>query len=249
MHWNGKQWSIVSSPPNVDQLSGATALATNNVWAVGYTGPGGGNNTPIIEHWNGTQWSIIASPNVNGTLSAVSAVSANDIWATGYNIFNGVILAEHWDGTQWSIVPTAPITGCLINITGVVAIATNDVWIVGSDFDGCNSRAIALSEHWDGTQWTSVGVPSPGKGPYRQYFFNAIAATASNNVWAVGGTTEPRVGPVPLTERWDGTQWNVIPQTNPGEMEGITTTSAGNFWAVGYNPESQSAPPLAESYC
>ncbi len=45
-------WSAVSNPAT-GGLYGVTALASNNVWAVG------GSQVP---HWNGTRWSIVPSP-------------------------------------------------------------------------------------------------------------------------------------------------------------------------------------------
>jgi hypothetical protein len=244
LHWDGKAWSIVSSPPNVDTLTAVTALSSKNIWAVGYTGSIG-SYTPVIEHWNGTQWGIVTGPNTDGKLTAIAAVSANDIWAVG--VYSNGPLSEHWDGTQWSIVPiTADL--CIAGAAGVVAIATNDVWMVGSQILDCEVEVVAFAEHWDGTQWTDVGVANPG-GDYRNYWFNAVAATSSNNVWAVGGTQVRKPGTVPLAEQWNGTQWTNVTQTNPGEMDAITATSAGDFWAVGDNPNSQSSPPLAEFYC
>jgi hypothetical protein len=156
-------------------------------------------------------------------------------------------LAEHWDGTQWSVIPTASTGGCAVGAYDVVAISSNDVWMVGEQIQDCGVAVTAFSEHWDGTQWTIVDVPGPGRNSLF-YSFRAVAATSSNNVWAVGLTQQHGVN-VPLTERWDGTQWSVALQTNVGALDGITTTSAGNFWAVGYNPDSLSAPPLAEFYC
>ena len=41
-HWNGSNWSIVSSPSpgtyNGNELYGVAAISTNDVWAVGGTG-------------------------------------------------------------------------------------------------------------------------------------------------------------------------------------------------------------------
>jgi hypothetical protein len=62
-HWNGKQWSIVTSP-NVsgstnDSLNGVEEVSARNIWAVGvfFTRSAGG--LPLIEHWDGVQWSIV----------------------------------------------------------------------------------------------------------------------------------------------------------------------------------------------
>src|SRR5262249_60698024 len=46
-HWNGTSWSVVSNPGG-SALQGMTALATNNVWAVGLTAAG-----CDIDHWDG----------------------------------------------------------------------------------------------------------------------------------------------------------------------------------------------------
>lgn len=41
LHWNGTQWSVVPTPnaagANENVLYGVTAIASNNVWAVGYS--------------------------------------------------------------------------------------------------------------------------------------------------------------------------------------------------------------------
>jgi hypothetical protein len=55
-HWNDSSWSLVPDPSTGGLLSIA-AVASNDVWAVGY-----GGYIPLIEHWDGTQWSIVPSP-------------------------------------------------------------------------------------------------------------------------------------------------------------------------------------------
>src|SRR5205823_370240 len=81
-HWNGSQWSAVSSPPlpNTIGLVGVAAVSANNAWAVG------SNRGPVlIEHWNGSSWKIVASPPITGTtdfLNAVARVPATSmVWA------------------------------------------------------------------------------------------------------------------------------------------------------------------------
>lgn len=79
MHWNGAQWTVVPAPSR-STLYGITALASNNVWAVG---------DQVILHWNGTSWNNVSFPlPPNGSfprLRGISAVSANDIWAAGFS--------------------------------------------------------------------------------------------------------------------------------------------------------------------
>src|SRR5207248_1456889 len=64
-HWNGKRWSVVASP-NVNgatenTLAGVTAIAANNIWAVGSSTTADFVQRTLIEHWNGKRWSIVAS--------------------------------------------------------------------------------------------------------------------------------------------------------------------------------------------
>jgi Putative zinc-finger len=82
LHWNGSQWSIVSSPsPNTigNDLTSVTARSANDVWAVG---------TPyniLIEHWDGSRWSVIRRNATYGpTLATVALVPhSNTVVAVG----------------------------------------------------------------------------------------------------------------------------------------------------------------------
>ncbi|HJT55577.1 MAG TPA: hypothetical protein VJ761_03705 [Ktedonobacteraceae bacterium] len=93
LHWNGQQWSQRSVPNSgglTNALEGVTALASNDVWAVGLAAqPPSGFNQTLIEHWNGKSWSIAPSPNMTpqkdnpNTLFAATAVSPGNIMAVG----------------------------------------------------------------------------------------------------------------------------------------------------------------------
>lgn len=138
-HWDGTQWSIVSSP-NVsnslyDFLNGISADASNDVWAVGYYEISGAVYT-LVEQWNGSQWSIVPSPNVqsDSSLSAVAALTNSNAWAVG-NYANGQgsedALIEQWNGSQWSVV-TSPNPGVNNALNAVTQIPnTTSLWAVG----------------------------------------------------------------------------------------------------------------------
>jgi hypothetical protein len=246
MHWNGKQWSIVPSPSNVTSLNAMAAISANDIWAAGGISQQG-NLTPIIEHWDGNTWSLV--PNAqSGALDQIAAISANDVWAEGAGNTGGT-LTEHWDGTQWSTIPSpGPPTCDYFGSGGMAAISTTDVWIVGyyANCSGPSERDSSYTEHWDGTQWSIVPNPNPGH-LYTNNEFYGVAAAATNNVWAVGSTSV-RGGSGLLTEHWDGTQWNYVP--NPGQgtyqqLDGVV--AVGNtFWAVGVSTQNT---PLIAFYC
>jgi hypothetical protein len=177
-HWNGTTWSKVPNPATTG-LYAVTALASNNVWAVG---------SAQILHWNGSVWSIVNSPSGSYYLRSVTAVSASNIWAVGYQeIASGEgyyyqSLVEHWDGASWKQVPDAapyPATSNILN--GVTALSAGSVWAVGT------ANGLSFVEKWNGTQWKRVSSPNVSTS---NNTFQAAAAT-SGNIWAVGEWYQP----------------------------------------------------------
>ncbi len=64
-HWNGTAWSTVAGPSGVPagtatNLDGITALAADDIWAVGTSGLTA--HQPLLAHWDGTAWSAVAPP-------------------------------------------------------------------------------------------------------------------------------------------------------------------------------------------
>jgi hypothetical protein len=144
-HYNGSSWTVFILPqpsvsgPSSPVLHGVTAVAANNVWAVGENEevPGLGITT-LIEHWNGSAWSIVSSPTPGAypILSAVSARSSTDVYAVGSNepsvnggVQQGLIL--RWNGSTWS-ADTDPTAGTFSPLYGAATFpgAANE-WAVG----------------------------------------------------------------------------------------------------------------------
>ena len=144
--WNGKQWSVVSSPSpgsQINYLSGVTATSATNAWAVGYA-----DNQTLTEHWNGTQWSVVTSSgpgSVSNSLVAVAVISANNVWSVGYYQGSDYVshtLTERWNGTRWSVV-SSPSPGTInTQLSGVAATSATDVWAVG------HADSQTLTEHY-----------------------------------------------------------------------------------------------------
>ncbi|HMA33578.1 MAG TPA: S-layer homology domain-containing protein, partial [Chloroflexia bacterium] len=103
-HWDGTSWTVVPSPNagSPTSLNTLAAVATNDVWAAGYTGSGSARRT-LVEHWDGSAWAVVPSPNVGSntnSLAGLAAVATNDVWAGGY-VANGSTnqtLIEHYSG-------------------------------------------------------------------------------------------------------------------------------------------------------
>ena len=149
-------------------------------------------------------WSTVASPNVGTStnfLNGVAAISAKNVWAVGTegNGNGGFTLVEHWAGTQWKVVASPNVHGSTSDsLSGVAAVAANNIWAVGNYNDASNSQQ-TLIEHWNGTNWSIV--PSPSKGQ-----LYGVTALAANNVWAVGSFAGMSTnGYQTVIEHWNGT--------------------------------------------
>ena len=191
-HWNGSSWSVVSSP-NIgtggSELSSVTAVASNDIWAVGF-----GATVTLTEHWNGTQWSIISSPNAgtsSSALNGVTAIASNNVWAVGDYITSSdtyQTLIEQWNGTSWSVV-ASPDSGTSFNqLLAVSAASANTIWAVGTY--NTTKRTQALIEQWNGTSWNVVASP-----PLAHNGMNGLNAVStipgSSQAWVVGNHVPP----------------------------------------------------------
>jgi hypothetical protein len=171
-HWNGNTWQVVTTPclngtqvvrqengchQSMNQLTGVTAVAANNVWASGFETESSGFQVPYVLHWDGKTWSLVKTPdagvgqgNGGSSLFAITAVSASDIWVVGHSQ-NGdgtiTTLTEQFNGSAWSVVPS-PNPGLLgvDSLFGVAGAGGGQVFAIGSDEQSgqCCARTLAL---------------------------------------------------------------------------------------------------------
>lgn len=178
------------------------------------------------------QWSIVHTPphKTLAALGAVTMISPSNAWAVGvlgnYGSSNDATLTEHWNGSTWSVVKS-PRPGNSSYLYGVAAVATNDIWAVGSYGTG-GSGSSTLTLHWDGTHWRKVSSPSPSSFSS----LNAVTAISTNDVWAVG---YQNLGPaIALVEHWNGSSWSVSNgATRQGRLNATSADAANDVWAVG----------------
>ncbi|HLJ69122.1 MAG TPA: hypothetical protein VKX16_17345 [Chloroflexota bacterium] len=115
-------------------------------------------------------------------------------------------------------------------LRGVTALSTNDVWIVGVNFNR------PFFDHWNGRNWARVSAADPAArvaGATSQ--LSAVVGLAGAGAWAVG---EWGACPYhPLIERWTGRHWNTfsanIPATWIASLSSVAVVSATDAWAVG----------------
>ena len=154
-HWDGSTWTIIQDGTHEGWLTSVSAIAPDDVWAVGstnYVGQG------LIEHWDGTTWTKTLLDDAV-FLRSVTAINQSDVWAVGQLPHDGegdYTYAVHFDGSSWTQVPTpSPLQRHNIDqnwLTSVTALASDDVWAAGIVRDpdyGILDRT--LTEHWDGS--------------------------------------------------------------------------------------------------
>jgi hypothetical protein len=204
-HWDGTAWTATTiqvAGNSFESLSGASADATNDAWAVGFQG----SFTPKIlaKHWDGTNWTTVATPHVagnNSRLNAVLALAPNDAWAVGFSTPRKpqnaatLTLILHWDGTSWKVVPSpnvGPKSQFQSNIlAGLTANSANDIWAFGSylESDGSGQQKTLLL-HWDGSSWKIAPSPNPTKGDFLSDSLNSGVTPSPGNVWIFGQEDE-----------------------------------------------------------
>ena len=228
------KWTVVPSvspkgPPD-GNLAGVSCATPTDCFAVGDDGSG-----TLIEHWDGSSWRFVASANPKGEvepfLSAVTCTSTTSCFAVGSAgtlgpSGSGVTLVERWDGTKWSVVPSpTPSGGDDVSLSAVACSSATDCFAVGGTANfSLASDAVTgapVTEHWDGTTWTIVAVPTPTSTVDAE--LNGVACPGPNNCFAVGDYQARATGGA-LMEHWNGASWSIV--ANPdstGATHAITS--------------------------
>jgi len=77
--------------------------------------------------------------------------------------------------------------------------------------------------------WRIVDTPYSNTVPMG---FGGVAPISANDVWAVGWDSNQN----PMSEHWDGSNWQIIPAPNPGQYAGFNSVAAvasNDVWATG----------------
>src|SRR5260370_29765052 len=94
--------------------------------------------------------------------------------------------------------------------SGLAAVSANDSWGVGTGplpGAGCGAGGGGFIEHWDGSRWSVVPLPSPAPSG-ADFSFASVAAASSHDVLAAGSfrpyAAGQSPGVPPLIEPWGG---------------------------------------------
>ena len=179
---------------------------------------------------------LVVIPGLLGTAGAASSSASAPISAP---------LIAYWNGNSWTqqVAPNPDGSGML---TAVAAVSPTDAWALGSSGYSASVPSAqwfnTLAEHWDGSSWQQVAMPTPPSSS--GVHLSGTAVVSSTDIWAVGSWADfgPGDGLVPLIEHWNGLAWSIVPSpvlphpvANQGaQLYGVTAVSASDAWAVGY---------------
>jgi hypothetical protein len=210
LHWDGSSMTITDTP----QISGTpgtgleagSALAADDIWAVGGGSDGDDADLSMILHWDGSSWTQVPGPTPGyfSRLYDVVALGPNDVWASG-DYFDGAYhpLFLHWDGSSWTqhasafgsraFAPLAPDR--LLSLAG---------------------GSVGL---WDGSEWTATE-------PLPETYISIADADVFGEcaLWTVGRTF---VGSTQLT--FTARLNSIAPPVVPGDLDCNGTIGFGDI--------------------
>ena len=136
----------------------------------------------------------------------------------------------------WSMVPS-PNRGSGSLLSGVSCVAADACTAVGTaSYTARRYSEGTLIESWDGTSWSIVPSPDPGRYENALVGASCVLADACTAVGYYSHQSHPRHIKT-LVESWDGTSWSVVPSPDPGPfsnyLSGVSCVSQTACTAVG----------------
>jgi hypothetical protein len=247
--WDGRAWTVQPTPSPMGAhnslLLGVSCTSRRMCFAVGYYQDNRNNTFTLAEAWDGAGWGIPLTPTRTGSkaraLLGVSCTSQKACTAVGYHVNGGgsdVKLVERWDGTTWAVQPTPNPTEAKSSVLlGVSCTSKKACTAVGYDRNN-SSTATALTEAWDGVEWTVQPIPNPTRAADSALL--GVSCTSKGACTAVGNYLDYPATVATLAEARTGTTWMIQPTPTPnGALDNsvllsVSCTSDRSCTAVGY---------------
>lgn len=248
--WSSQQvpWYASATTTN-GRIDGVSCLSGTSCVSVGSTvNDYGQPQAPSTQIWSGSTWSVrlpplpagVTGPSyLNGVSCAGTGCTAVGLVSTSTNL----PLVERWNGTSWTLQSAPLPSGFTFGSMSEVSCATSTFCVATGNgvnpTNNPNGYGSAFVEHWNGTSWVAVSIPTP-----LQMYLDAIACASPTFCMAVGraddGTSTGRT--VPIILRWNGTSWtkNTVPNpstsTASAQLVSVSCPTETTCMAVGsYN--------------
>jgi len=105
-------------------------------------------------------------------------------------------------------------------------------WAVGGWYDGARAEHDLLAR-WNGTAWTTVGIPNPGgSSPGAVNELTAVSTAPHGTVFAVGSWGSGHALHPLILRRHNG-MWTRDPLPGNDQLYGVSALNAHDAWAVG----------------
>ncbi len=173
---------------------------------------------------------ILPTPPINAQsseITALSPLSTTDVWAVGNTHTTEPSdhsdgFSMHYNGTDWQIISTDAITQSY-TLQDIAATSPNDAWAVGSYDNGSTASNPGIGRlvlHWNGKTWGASLKGATGE-------LNAVSATSSGDVWAVGDAGGPGI-----VHHWNGHAWTETP-INSYALRDVVALAPDDVWIAG----------------
>ncbi len=220
--WNGLRWRSVPVPDSgclpYCGLSGVACRSASACVAVGsgYSDDDQGDSA-TGEAWNGSKWRDIGtvSKDIIPQMRGVSCTSTTSCVAVGdYQSEVGpcgtCAMAGSWNGQSWQDISPASVQGAL---NGVSCTSQGHCIAVGD----------TLSLQLNGTTWQPLAIAEPGDAGT---FLSQVSCWSPSGCMAVGRYNRTDGAQLTLSERWNGTSWQVRRTPSPADLsEGLSSVS------------------------
>jgi hypothetical protein len=185
----GTGWHVQPSPSvgrGDNFLFGVAAAPGGPVWAVGSDSVNFGRTLAL--RWNGSAWTVartVSPGDGDRFLQAVAAPAARYALSVGSYLSGNQTrtLAERWTGSGWHLVPSASPAADYNSLQAIAAKSPTSAWAVGTRRVNQGRPFRTLAEHWNGSSWNAVSIPSPGAG---DGMLTGLTAVPGGGFWAVG---------------------------------------------------------------
>ncbi len=196
-----------------------------SLWGVGFSQEDRDDwDRPVAARWQDGRWVPTAQPREFGYLHDVAVRTADDVWAVGAaagpnDPERGAALVQHWDGKVWREI-TLPGHQDAVLIS--VAIHQDEVWVLGSEWDGEINNTFA--ERYNGKSWLPITdkVLSTHGDP------RELVVVAPDNLWVA--VSEDGI------KHFDGQRWTKaeLPGPHGALINDLAVVAPNDIWAVGH---------------